>query len=418
MSFPLSAFRFSQERKQRDQVAALSVGYVLSILVSFSAPAVHAETSAVVHTVDGKSREWSNLAFREDWKIVGADASGPVELSATEVLDIDLAPSAEVVASKLPAILFPDRQSLHGTIESSNADAVLLKSPKFRDVTIPTLSIEGFLLAAGLSGRAKDLAVREIRDLTRAGDALLLVNGDVLTGTIETFGPAEWKISKDGQSRSIQSDRLRGAALDPAIIEHKRPSGLNAMVRLTDGSQLTAVKLLSTPSGLEAQTLFGPKLILRMDAVDTISIRDGRAVYLSDIEPRNVQTRPFLDDLAPPKLDQSVLGSPLSLDGVIHEKGIGARGYSRMDYDVEGFARFQSKIGVDDAAGAMASVLFQVLLDDKIVFDSGEMTPSDAAKDIDVEIGPAKVLSLVVDFATRGDIGDAADWSAARLIRP
>lgn len=403
--------------RPRCKVANFAVA-LSALTVLLVARSVRAEPTAVVHTVDGKTHQWTTITLRDDWAIVGEGETGVVELSAADVLDIDLAPRADVVASKAPAVLFPHGQLLHGTIESSDADAVLFSSPKFQKTSISTLSIEGFLLVTGLSGRAKESAIQQIRDLPRTGDALLLVNGDVLTGTIEQFGPAEWKIAKDGSSRSVPADRLRGAALDPAVIERKSPSGLAATLRLTDGSVIIATKLYSTPEGLEIQSLFGPKMILRMDAVDSISIRGGRVVYLSDIEAIRVETRPFLDDFAPPRMDQSVLGSPLSLGGVLQEKGIGVRGYTRIDYPVEGFVRFQAKIGVDDAASPLASVLFQVLLDDKVVFDSGEMTPADAPRDIDVEIGPAKSLSLVVDFATRGDVGDAADWSAARLIRP
>lgn len=371
----------------------------------------------VVRLVDGRTVELASVAFGADGMVQGTGESGPASMRAADVLAVEFGGVREPPSNRQPAVLLADRQLLHGVVASADAESVVIQNALAGPVRIPLSSIEGFLLTTGLGRRALEAAMNRIRSTERGGDVLFLNNDDVLAGVIEQFGPEEWRIAVAGQVRSVPAKLVRGAALDRALLDYTPPSGLSARVRLADGSVLAATSLLSTPDGLRVEASIGSTLLLKDGAVAGVGFRGGNALLLSDAAPLRIDCRPFLDDVPRPRMDANVWGESLSLAGVEWDKGIGARGYTRIDYSAEGFSHFFAAVGVDDAADESASVVFRVLLDDKTAFESGEMTVAAPPKQVALELAGAKVISLVVDFGGRGDVGDAGDWCEPRLVR-
>jgi hypothetical protein len=67
--------------------------------------------------------------------------------------------------------------------------------------------------------------------------------------------------------------------------------------------------------------------------------------------------------------------------------------------------------------GGIGSVIFQVWLDDKMVYESKVMRVGDAPESITIPLRDATTLRLVVTDAGDGDHCDHGDWAGARLIR-
>jgi hypothetical protein len=82
------------------------------------------------------------------------------------------------------------------------------------------------------------------------------------------------------------------------------------------------------------------------------------------------------------------------------------------------FKTFQTDVGVQWQGGnTPASVVFQVFVDGKKVFDSGVMHENDAPRPVSVSVEGANELRLVVTDAGDGIGYDAVDWAEARLVR-
>src|SRR5205814_3942974 len=79
-------------------------------------------------------------------------------------------------------------------------------------------------------------------------------------------------------------------------------------------------------------------------------------------------------------------------------------------YDV-----FKSIIGVDDEVGARGSVVFEVWLDGKRVFQSPAMTGSMPGLAIEVPVEDAREMALIVNSADSDMAFDHADWADARF---
>jgi len=117
--------------------------------------------------------------------------------------------------------------------------------------------------------------------------------------------------------------------------------------------------------------------------------------------------------------DKSILGNPLTLDGVVYAKGIGTHAVSTIDYNLAAkYSNFLSDVGVDQEEDGKGNgyVDFQVFGDGKLLFDSGVLT-NDQVDHIDVSVVGVQNLSLVAINGIPNDIDyDHADWAGAELL--
>ncbi|MCR2806562.1 NPCBM/NEW2 domain-containing protein [Paenibacillus soyae] len=115
--------------------------------------------------------------------------------------------------------------------------------------------------------------------------------------------------------------------------------------------------------------------------------------------------------------DKSSDGRPITLNGVEYAKGLGTHAASEIVYTVGGaYGRFLAEVGVDDETYGNGSVSFEVWLDGVLAYDSGVMTAESDTASIDLDIGGAQTLKLVVTNGGNGSDWDHADWGDARIV--
>ncbi len=377
--------------------------------------------SAVVTLADGTILSVHHLLLSGDGTIRARSEVGPFEWKWEEILAVAVN-ETDARPSRYPALLLAGGEVIHGEIVSSTEESIEIKSELAGVMTVPLASVEGILLADRLSGRAKANMIDRIRLLPRTGDAFLLANGDVLKGTVSQFGPGIWTLEVDGQARSVEVDRLMGVALDPRLIDYKPAGEPLVMMCWTDGSKVLAKSLRVDADKCEIQSSLGLTMSLSWGgeggpAIQRFEVRGGRARYLSEFEPVEERKEAYFD--VPPtwRRDARADGELMMLAGQEYQRGLGMRSRTRLDYDVTGYDRFLSTIGIDDGASDEAGVVFRVLVDGKQVFESPVMSLSTAPLPVDLALSGGEKISLVVDFGPRGDAGDLANWGGARVIR-
>jgi len=115
-------------------------------------------------------------------------------------------------------------------------------------------------------------------------------------------------------------------------------------------------------------------------------------------------------------------GSPLRIAGEAFDRGIGTHAPGRFVLRLDGAAAaFTARVGVDDEVrgkpdAAKASVVFQVLGDGKVLWESGRMRLGDGPKTVRVDLAGVKQLDLRVTNAGDGLTCDHADWAEAHLV--
>ncbi|MEU4479058.1 NPCBM/NEW2 domain-containing protein [Micromonospora sp. NPDC023966] len=120
--------------------------------------------------------------------------------------------------------------------------------------------------------------------------------------------------------------------------------------------------------------------------------------------------------------DRAVSGSPIRLAGTEYAKGIGTHANSEVVYDLEPTdTRFVAIVGIDDVqrTSPNASVVFQVLADGKVVYDSGLMRaqPYSPPQRVELDILGVERLVLRVTDAGNTNNSDHADWADAKVLR-
>jgi NPCBM/NEW2 domain len=136
-------------------------------------------------------------------------------------------------------------------------------------------------------------------------------------------------------------------------------------------------------------------------------------VWLSELEPASVQQYGTL------RFDKSFDLSPLILQGQSYPNGLGTHAPSEIRFDLRGeYESFESDVGLDDSQlGGIGTIVFEVWVDEKKVYESKVMRAGDAPDTVKIDVSGALRLRLVVTDAGDGNHCDHGDWAGARLIR-
>ncbi len=110
-------------------------------------------------------------------------------------------------------------------------------------------------------------------------------------------------------------------------------------------------------------------------------------------------------------------GRVMSIRGVQFSKGLGVHAASEIRYALSGrCTTFAATVGIDDEVGPNGSVAFQVWTDGTMLYDSGRLTATSAAKDVNVGISGRNELRLVVTNGGDNIDYDHANWANARVV--
>jgi alpha-galactosidase len=119
------------------------------------------------------------------------------------------------------------------------------------------------------------------------------------------------------------------------------------------------------------------------------------------------------------RLDASVGGNPITMQGTRYDKGIGVASPSQVDYYLGGrCSRLTATIGIDDAVNNVGpeggTATFTVLGDGRSRYESGVVDRS-ATRSVSVDLTGVEQLRLDVGDAGDGGYNDRADWAGLEI---
>jgi len=115
--------------------------------------------------------------------------------------------------------------------------------------------------------------------------------------------------------------------------------------------------------------------------------------------------------------DFNLLGRRLSVAGQTYTNGVATHSLSELYVELRGATRFIAEAGVDDSSDqADKRMVFQVIADDRLIWQSRPLRRGDRAVKIDLDVTPYTHLLLRVDPWQDGNAADHADWLNARFI--
>jgi alpha-galactosidase len=118
-------------------------------------------------------------------------------------------------------------------------------------------------------------------------------------------------------------------------------------------------------------------------------------------------------DIGRPRANHSTDNRTMSINGETFRRGLGTHAYSQVLFDLAGKGlKFEAKVGVDDEAGSgNGDVIFKVLGDKRVLWQSPEMHCGDAAQAASADLTGVKQLSLVVEPVKDIEGKNDSDWA-------
>lgn len=267
--------------------------------------------------------------------------------------------------------------------------------------------------------RSAELFDAALADRLPGRDVLVTRSADkpqVLPGRLVELGLEKGSFVFGDRTRTLQTSRIFGVAF---AVGSSGQADIGTTFQLSDGSLLAGRIHGADANTVHVATSIGLTVAIPLGDLEAIHIQSDRVVYVSDLHPSHLRTEGMLHRPWPVRMDAGVAGKPLSVSGRRFDKGIGCHSYTELAYSIDqAYESFVATIGVDDFVRPRGSVVFRVVGDGKVLFDSGAVTGRDDARDVIVDVRGIKTLTLIVDYGRDLDLSDHAVWGDARLLKP
>lgn len=294
----------------------------------------------------------------------------------------------------------------------------------FDQVPVPRRYVTAVLMRPPLDTKERQRLADELRGVEARNDVVWLDGGDRIAGTVAAIdGQGLAVVTESGDVR-LRLEQVVAVAFNPQLVDVAPSDAPPLVVGLGDGSLLRAAELVADGENLMVTVVGGQRLI--GGTVDDIAYlqTDGNpaVAYLSDLEPADYRHVPYLDIDWPWQPDRNLLGGRLSASGNDYLRGVAMHSAGRLTFAVDGtYRRFEAEVAMDDAAGRRGSVVFRVFVARnrqwQAAWASDVVRGGDPPVPVSIDIAGAEAITLVVDYADRGDELDHANWLDARLVK-
>ena len=367
----------------------------------FSARLTQATSEGVLTFAEEKTTRTLPLAKLVRW---GALVDSAPPANPTRGAQVFLADGGRIIADRIRAA-------------PGAADKLLIESALFEERKLPIERISAILLQPPLDVQQRDRLAEKLLARAQRADRLLLENGDELNGSVVAFADAGVEFDSAGQKINVPWLRVTGVSFDPSLATPAKRGAARTLLGFADGSRLVVSRFTVVGGLVEATLGDGSVWQAPTDSLVCVQPLAGPAKYLSDQKAEGYRHLPFLSLAWPYKNDANVTGAQLRAGGHPYAKGIGMHSAARLTYRLAPSDKsFEADLALDDQVGGAGSAIFSVYVDDRLAFKSDVIRGGAAPTPVKVDTTGGKRLSLMVEFADRGDEQDHANWLDARLL--
>ncbi|MCE9545809.1 MAG: NPCBM/NEW2 domain-containing protein [Planctomycetia bacterium] len=267
-----------------------------------------------------------------------------------------------------------------------------------------------------------DLLLQELTRGEGHNDQVLLDNGDRVLGSLTALNSDKLLLQSNGRPIEIDARNVAAVIFNPTLLHTAAATAPHLMVGLADGTRLDCAQAATDGTKLKLSTRFDGELKTSLSNIVWLQPLGGGVQYLSDLEPAGYRQSPYLDLKWPYLRDRNVLGGQLRAGGQAYLKGLGVHSPAALSYTLKKpYRTLAADVALDDLTAGQGSVVYRVYVDTgdgkwQKRFDSDIIRGGQPPRPITVDLTGAKRISLLVDYADRGDVLDHADWLDARLV--
>lgn len=318
------------------------------------------------------------------------------------------------------------------TFAVQSREATVTTSLAAAPISIPTALIDRVRLMP---------AAPELTSTELEGDTLVIYNKkresfDRLDGILGDVSAEKVQFTWDGEKVPVK--RTKVAALVYFHAQQKPAAQPACWLDLSNGTRLPAKSFTLKDQIVQVRTTSELEFSFPLSSIAMVDYSHDKLVYLSDLKPVRERWTPRIDlpvsaqlikQHGMPRRDQSYTGSPLSLlwphrkTGLLggerktYDKGLAMRSRTESRYRIpKGMKRFMTLAGIDPETAEEGHVELQLRADKRTVW-SGEISGGEAPTEINVELGSARELRIVVDYGENLDFGDRLHLVEARISK-
>ncbi len=393
---------------------------------------VRAEDGVVVKLIDGSQRRGELASWDASGLTLKTDGE-TVTLETAQLLRIGWPGTAQQNATSRPFLRLTDGTRLpHATLEVQSGQATISTALASEPLSISTELIEW----VSFMPNAPEPSEAELQ-----GDVLVIYNKkrdtfDQLDGILGDITAEKVQFEWDGEALPVNRNKVGAVAYFHARRKpHPDPV---CWLTLADGTRLPVVMLQVRGPAIRVNTVSGVEVSIPLDTLQSADYSHDKLVYLSDLKPAFQKWSPRIDlpssaqlirQHGLPRRDQSFNGSTLSLvwphpkTGILggerknFEKGLALRSRTVMRYRIpKDMTRFITIAGIDPETSAEGHVTLELFADKRSLWQ-GEIVGGAEPTEINVELGTARELRIVVDFGENLDYGDRLHLVEARISK-
>jgi hypothetical protein len=160
-------------------------------------------------------------------------------------------------------------------------------------------------------------------------------------------------------------------------------------------------------------------------SVQRLDFSQGKVLYLSAVEPREVQYTPYFDFVFEYQRDRHLFGGPLRLGGRTYTRGLAIHSKTVLRYRLGGeYRRFTAMLGLDPEIKfdpgrpeTRREARFEVRGDGRVLF-AKDVLAGEPPEPLELSVDGVVDLEIVVEFGRdNSDIGDRVHLGDAKVLK-
>lgn len=275
----------------------------------------------------------------------------------------------------------------------------------------------------------------EIRSMDLPDDQLVILRDGKLShyfGKILEITEKTVRFEQDGEVLNVKRKHIFAVRFVPIPGDdvsretEKDPQEIPLLGLLKDaaGSSLSVSALVPSEENAQITLTSGAKLTLPVSALAGLDLASGRSVSLASLKAESVTVTPFfgmenapqsLSKFIAPQFNRAFGGGKIQLGGKEYAAGLELCSRTQIVFRLPGtFQTFRATVGIDDSVRPGGSSEVTILADEKVLFKE-VLTGKDAPKPLNLDLSGARRLTIQVDFAEGGSLGDYVGFGGAVL---
>jgi hypothetical protein len=356
-------------------------------------------------------------------------SSKQIEIPLSHIISIHfLGRNALLIQSGTQEFRLTDGSTLRGQILGNTGNKVQIDTAMAGILDMDLAYAQGFLSLpmVGLhSLKAEELVLGETTGRGLIKDLVIDRRGSEVAGVIRSLERTTLNLDIDDllQVKPLRILYIKGVRLADAT--RRKLKGWTGDVRVSvqgrDNSrvlgELSDIRFNQWAMNVE----WHPQspVDMSVDEISLVRVLGGRVQYLSQLQPVAVTETTVLVPPQPYQLDRNCQRGSLFIAGKRYPWGIGVHADSELTFAInKQFKEFRADIGIDSSAEDRGSVIFEILGDGKSIYRSPVVRGTDKQpRAVNVPIVGLSELTLKVTNADDLDLGDIANWGAARVLK-